>query len=65
MSSKAEIKTGDLVRFSYGKRKVTGTVKEDRGPIGVKGRNLYLIAFSAGTGLPDASQIECFFALLA
>jgi hypothetical protein len=58
MSGKARFKIGDHVRFSYGMRKVTGTVKEDRGPIGIKGRNLYLIAFSAETGSPYTSQIE-------
>jgi hypothetical protein len=42
MSKKTTIHVGDLVRFQYGKNKVTGTVKEERGPIGIKGRRLYL-----------------------
>lgn len=50
------IHVGDLVRFHYGKRKVTGVVREDRGPIGIRGRNLYLIDFSAGP--ENSSQIE-------
>jgi hypothetical protein len=37
---------GDVVRFLYGSRALQGTVKEDRGPIGVKGRHLYLIEFT-------------------
>ncbi len=36
---------GDRVRFSFGPQMVEGTVIEDRGPIGVKGRNLYSIRF--------------------
>ena len=36
---------GDRVRFQLGFRPVEGTVKEDRGPIGIKGRHLYLIEF--------------------
>jgi hypothetical protein len=36
---------GDRVRFRLGTRSVQGEVKEDRGPIGVKGRRLYLVEF--------------------
>jgi hypothetical protein len=36
---------GDLVKFRLGTRSVQGVVKEDRGPIGVKGRHLYLVEF--------------------
>ena len=36
---------GDLVRFSYGTRSLQGVVIEDRGPIGIKGRHLYLVEF--------------------
>jgi hypothetical protein len=36
---------GDLVSFLLGTRTVRGVVKEDRGPIGVKGRHLYLVEF--------------------
>ena len=46
MKKKAGIKVGDQVRFMMGKTSVNGTVKEDRGPIGYKGRRLYLIHFS-------------------
>jgi hypothetical protein len=56
MSGKTTIHIGDLVQFRYGRSKVIGTVKEDRGPIGVKGRHLYLIYFSPE---PEySSQIE-------
>jgi hypothetical protein len=37
---------GDRVQFQYGAKSLQGTVKEDRGPIGVKGRHLYLIEFT-------------------
>jgi hypothetical protein len=43
MSRKATIRVGDHVRFQYGKYTVIGTITEDRGPIGMKGRNLYRI----------------------
>ena len=36
-----EIQIGDSVRFRLGPSLVDGTVKEDRGPIGMKGRRLY------------------------
>lgn len=36
---------GDHVCFRLGTRTVQGSVKEDRGPIGVKGRHLYLVEF--------------------
>ena len=39
--SKKNIHVGDFVRFRYGTIMVTGTVTEDRGPIGLKGRRLY------------------------
>ena len=45
--SKKHFKQGDGVRFRFGSRQVIGTIKEDRGPIGVKGRHLYLVLFDA------------------
>jgi hypothetical protein len=39
---------GDLVSFRIGLRTVQGEVKEDRGPIGIKGRHLYLVEFRGG-----------------
>ena len=52
MPSKAKKKTaarrfrvGDRVRFEFGVERVTGTIVEDRGPIGVNGRRLYAIQF--------------------
>jgi hypothetical protein len=38
--SNSRIRKGDLVRFKLGTRSVQGEVKEDRGPIGVRGRHL-------------------------
>ena len=35
-----------------------GVVKEDRGPIGMKGRVLYLVEFRPGADSPDVSRIE-------
>ena len=47
---------GDRVRFKLGVRSVQGIIKEDRGPIGVKGRRLYLVEFRADP--PSTSQVE-------
>jgi hypothetical protein len=47
---------GDRVKFQYGLRWVEGVVKEDVGPIGVKGRHLYLVVFKAEPLSP--SEIE-------
>ncbi len=38
---------GDRVKFKLGTRSIQGLVKEDRGPIGIKGRHLYLVEFRA------------------
>ena len=49
---------GQTVEFRLGTRSVTGTVKEDRGPIGVGGRRLYLIEFLAEPQAQCPSLIE-------
>ena len=49
-------KRGDTVRFRFGSRQVNGVIEEDRGPIGINGRHLYLIAFNVEPDYP--SQIE-------
>ncbi len=43
--SERRFRKGDLVEFRFGIRFVQGSVKEDLGPIGVKGRRLYLVEF--------------------
>lgn len=53
-----QFRKGDLVRFRLGTRSVQGEVKEDRGPIGVKGRHLYLVEFRTEPQLATMSQIE-------
>ena len=40
-----QFRKGDRVRFRLGVRSVQGTVQEDRGPIGINGRHLYLVEF--------------------
>jgi hypothetical protein len=47
MSTRA-IHVGDTVQFQSGGRSITGQVREDRGPIGVGGRRLYLVIFEMG-----------------
>lgn len=49
---------GNRVRFRLGLRFVEGTVKEDCGPIGIKGRHLYLVEFPVEPGSGAPSQIE-------
>ncbi len=44
------VQVGDMVRFRLGTRDVTGQVREDRGPIGIGGRRLYLVAYEMGKG---------------
>lgn len=56
--SNSRIRNGDLVRFKLGTRSVQGEVKEDRGPIGVQGRHLYLVEFRPEAQSPTLSQIE-------
>lgn len=56
--SKQTIQVGQLVTFKYGTRDVQGLVKEDRGPIGMKGRVLYLVEFRPETQSGYVSHIE-------
>ena len=58
MKRKTGIQVGDSVRFRFGIENVTGIVKEDRGPIGRKGRNLYRIQFSGGPFVPEPFHVE-------
>ena len=51
-----EFRKGDRVRFRVGTSSIQGRVKEDRGPIGIRGRRLYLVEFRAEPESP--SQIE-------
>jgi hypothetical protein len=53
----AHFRRGDLVKFRLGTRSVQGEVKEDRGPIGIKGRHLYLVEFRPDQSA-SLSQIE-------
>ncbi len=56
--SKKTFRVGQLVTFKYGTRSVQGLVKEDRGPIGMKGRVLYLVEFRPEPPSPHVSHIE-------
>ncbi len=49
---------GDHVKFRLGTRYLQGEVKEDRGPIGVKGRRLYVVEFLFGPHEEALSEIE-------
>jgi hypothetical protein len=53
-----QFRKGELVRFRLGTRSVQGEVKEDRGPIGIKGRHLYLVEFRFEPRSVSLSQIE-------
>jgi hypothetical protein len=56
--SKVQFRKGDLVSFRFATRFVQGEVKEDRGPIGINGRNLYLVEFRLDPQSASQSQIE-------
>jgi hypothetical protein len=54
---------GDNVRFRLAGRSIVGRLLEDRGPIGVGGRRLYLIRYDLGEETPyeielPAAEIE-------
>lgn len=53
-----KFRKGDRVRFQFSIYSVEGIVKEDRGPIGIKGRHLYLIEFPFGLHAESPSHIE-------
>jgi hypothetical protein len=56
--SERRFKKGDVVKFQAGLRTIQGVVKEDRGPIGLKGRHLYLIEFGPTLHADAPSLIE-------
>ena len=56
--SERQVRKGDLIQFQYGIRMVQGVVKEDRGPIGIKGRHLYLVQFRHGSHDESPSEVE-------
>ena len=49
---------GDMVKFHLGTRVVHGVVKEDRGPIGIRGRHLYTVEFRPEPQSVSLSVIE-------
>lgn len=53
-----KFRKGDIVSFTLGIRSVEGEVKEDCGPIGVKGRHLYLVEYRPEFHSPSVSQVE-------
>jgi hypothetical protein len=54
-----KFRRGDVVQFRAGTRTIQGVVKEDRGPLGLKGRHLYLIDYGPDVHAEGApSQIE-------
>jgi len=55
--AKAKFRKGDRVRFKLPTHSVQGTVREDRGPIGVKGRHLYLVEFHADPQSPSRVEL--------
>ncbi len=56
--SEKKFRKGDRVRFHFVTRFLEGVVKEDRGPIGRKGRHLYLVEFRLGPCVESPSHIE-------
>lgn len=56
--SATRLRKGTKVRFQFGTRFVEGVIKEDRGPIGVKGRHLYLVKFAREPESEAPSEVE-------
>lgn len=57
--SEQRFRKGDKVSFLYGgTRLVHGIVKEDRGPLGVKGRRLILVEFRYDLPCDEPMEIE-------
>lgn len=56
--SERKYRRGDRVQFWFVNRTVQGTVREDRGPLGIGGRRLYLIEFRPSSVDDDLFQIE-------
>ena len=52
-----QFRKGDRVRFKLGVRSVQGTIKEDRGVIGVNGRRLYRVEFRADPLSPSKVEL--------
>lgn len=51
------IRVGDRVRIRLASRHFLGRVMDDRGPIGVGGRRLYLIAFEIEKDTPFEAEL--------
>jgi len=56
--SERRFKKGETVEFRAGLRTVQGVVKEDRGPLGIKVRHLYLVEFGPALFEDTPRQIE-------
>jgi hypothetical protein len=54
---KPKFKVGDRVRFDWPSYKVWGTIIEDRGPLGVNGRRLYVVSSPSDPFEPDIRTI--------
>jgi hypothetical protein len=56
--SERRFRKGDVVEFDHGIYHVQGVVKEDRGPIGIGGRRLYLIEYRRGPKSESVHETE-------
>ena len=55
--AKVKFRKGDRVRFRFPTQSVEGFVKEDRGPIGIGGRHLYLVEFHLDPESPSHVEL--------
>ena len=58
MLPEPRFQVGDQILFTAGTRTIQGVVTEDRGPIGVKGRQLYRVEFREGADGELVRHIE-------
>ena len=55
---KSGFRNGQKVRFRYGLQTQDGVIREDRGPLGIKGRHLYLVEFGFDEWLNRPREVE-------
>ena len=58
LMAEVQFQRGQEVTFRVGTREVHGVIKEDRGPIGIQGRRLYLIEYPTDYAPGTRSLIE-------
>lgn len=56
--SEARFRKGDRIIFRFGVADVQGVIREDRGPLGINGRHLYLVEFHLTAPSDETRYVE-------